>query len=652
MAIILPGGFNITNNEPVDARITVADQTARLAFSSANVYEGLVVYQQDTNELYVLIDTSLWNSNSGWQLVGSGGGSTFPYTGSAIISGSLNVIGSITGSDGIINQLTASYAVTASYVENVTSASYATTASYVENTISASYATTASYTENANSSSYAVTASYVENVTSASYATTASYVENAQTASYVENATSASYATTASYVENTTSASYAITASYVENVNSASYATTASYVENSQTASFVTASNVYGPYGSNSVITASYAVTASYVESASYSATASYAENANITYVSSSNFNLNSIQVQDFDTNVAVTFDSGSGLLTFIFGLPATQSISSFTDGGTFLVNRFNTETDNYTVTGTWANNGYTLTSAKILTGSTELTNTTSGTSLNTNLTTSGSQQYILHVSASSPLDSSEIIKTSTLNLILSKTAPGTPTQAPTATIQLGASSNQIEQGATGSISLTSSTGSANNWTILAFSGTSSFGATTLTQFSNIDGSQGVSTFLVTGSATGSNSIVFTTNALYNSNGLNSPEITNTQTDTDTFTKIRSIRGGASANTSFTAAELENLASWDTTLGGTIGTIYKGTTNPSGNSVTFTWTGDKYHYIVYNSSLGNLTNITTSGFGVLSQFNAVATVGNYKVYRTTTLQAGGAGTSITYTLTI
>ena len=610
MAIILPGGFNITNNEPVDARITVANQTARLAFSSANVYEGLVVYQQDTNELYVLIDTSLWNSNSGWQLVGSGGGSTFPYTGSAIISGSLNVIGSITGSNGVVNQLTSSYALTASYLDGTVTTSQ--TASFV--TGSNVYGTYGS-----------------NSIISSSYAVTASYVENAQTASYVENAQ---------------------TASYVENANSASYAVTASYVENSQTASFVTASNVYGPYGSNSVITASYAVTASYVESASYSATASYAENANITYVSSSNFNLNSIQVQDFDTNVAVTFDTSSGLLTFIFGLPATQSISSFTDGGTFLVNRFNTETDNYTVTGTWANNGYTLTSAKILTGSTELTNTTSGTSLNTNLTTSGSQQYTLHVSASSPLDSSEVVKTSTLNLILSKTAPGAPTQTPTATVQLGATGNAIEQGATGSISLTSSTGSANNWTILAFSGTSSFGVTTLTQFSNVNGSQGTSTFLVTGSATGSNSIVFTTNALYNSNGLNSPEITNTQTDTDTFTKIRSLRGGASANTSFTAAELEDLALWDTTLGGTIGTIYKGTTNPSGNSVTFTWTGDKYHYIVYNSSLGNLTNITTSGFGVLSQFNAVTTVGNYKVYRTTTLQAGGAGTSITYTLTI
>ena len=37
MAIILPGGFSITNNEPVDARMAVADATARLSFSLANV---------------------------------------------------------------------------------------------------------------------------------------------------------------------------------------------------------------------------------------------------------------------------------------------------------------------------------------------------------------------------------------------------------------------------------------------------------------------------------------------------------------------------------------------------------------------------------------------------------------------------------------
>jgi hypothetical protein len=71
MAIILPGGFNISNNDPVDARISVADQTARLSFSVANVYEGLVVFQRDTNQLYVLTDSVNPETNSSWSLISS-----------------------------------------------------------------------------------------------------------------------------------------------------------------------------------------------------------------------------------------------------------------------------------------------------------------------------------------------------------------------------------------------------------------------------------------------------------------------------------------------------------------------------------------------------------------------------------------------------
>lgn len=71
MAIILPGGFNITNNEPVDARFSVADASARLGLSAANVYEGLLVYQQDTNEIYGLIDASDPSVSGNWALVSS-----------------------------------------------------------------------------------------------------------------------------------------------------------------------------------------------------------------------------------------------------------------------------------------------------------------------------------------------------------------------------------------------------------------------------------------------------------------------------------------------------------------------------------------------------------------------------------------------------
>lgn len=66
MAIILPGGFNITNSDPVDARFALANQTARYALSSANIYKGLVVFQQDDSTMWVLTDTANVGNSNGW----------------------------------------------------------------------------------------------------------------------------------------------------------------------------------------------------------------------------------------------------------------------------------------------------------------------------------------------------------------------------------------------------------------------------------------------------------------------------------------------------------------------------------------------------------------------------------------------------------
>lgn len=134
---------------------------------------------------------------------------------------------------------------------------------------SASYAATASYapdylllTETGSisvlSSSYASTASLA---TTASYALTASYVVTAQTASYVLQAVSSSYSLSSSYSVSSSyaeSSSYSITASYAL---SSSYSISSSIAT---TASYITSSNVYGPHGSDSVISSSYALTASY----------------------------------------------------------------------------------------------------------------------------------------------------------------------------------------------------------------------------------------------------------------------------------------------------------------------------------------------------------------------------------------------------
>ena len=350
-----------------------------------------------------------------------------------------------------------------------------------------------------------------------------------------------------------------------------------------------------------------------------------------INYVTNSIEQLTGIEVADFDNNVAVTFIDGT--LKFIFGTPAVPSSIAASLSG-FLADRFNNVNDDYSVNASWNNGGYTLISASLYEGSTLLTQVGVGTSLSFNTTTSGSHTYTLEYTGSSPLDGT-IYKTSTTTTgTISKSNPASPTLTPSPSVQLGASSNQIEQGATGSIPFTSSSADpSNGWNL-------------------VDVTTNVPTpYDVIGSATGSSSIVITATANYDSPiGDNIPDLSTSTSTTRTYTKIRSLRYGASDVTSFTQSELENISEWDTSLGGSIGTIVKGTTNPSGQSVTISWSGDKYHYIVFDSARSNLSNITTSGFGVLGQFS-VTTVGQYKVYKTNTLNAGGAGSSITYTLT-
>ena len=303
-----------------------------------------------------------------------------------------------------------------------------------------------------------------------------------------------------------------------------------------------------------------------------------------------------------------------------------------------FNTDRFNQVLDTYDVIGTISVGGYTLISASLFEGSTLIANTGTGASLSSyNRSTLGNQVYKLEVTASSPLDGTINRQSTTVNGTLSKTDPAVPTISATATVQLDAVSSQIEQGATGSITFTSASGASIGWSFVFMT------------------SSVASPIYVTGSATGSTSITINASAFYSSSGVNgsdnSPALTKAKTSVNTtYTKIRSVRAGASTKTSFTLAELEDISSWDTRLGGTIGLISKGTTTASGASVTITWSGDKYHYIVYDSAKANLTNITTSGFGVFGTFTLLGTVGSYKVYRSG-LQSGGAGTTITYVLT-
>ena len=126
---------------------------------------------------------------------GSGGGSGagFPFSGSAVITGSLLVTNYISGSFTGSLLGTSSYALTASNANNTVSSSYSLTSSYTFTALSSSYTFTASNANNALSSSYTL---------SSSYALTSSYSFNSNSASYANesnNSNNSIYAITASY---------------------------------------------------------------------------------------------------------------------------------------------------------------------------------------------------------------------------------------------------------------------------------------------------------------------------------------------------------------------------------------------------------------------------------------------------------------------
>ena len=104
MAIILPSGFVITNNEPVDSRLSVADSASRFSLSVSNVYEGITVYERDTNIIYVLTDATAPSSASSWVALISNTSSSiatsasYSVTSSYALSGNGSFTGSFTGS--------------------------------------------------------------------------------------------------------------------------------------------------------------------------------------------------------------------------------------------------------------------------------------------------------------------------------------------------------------------------------------------------------------------------------------------------------------------------------------------------------------------------------------------------------------------------
>lgn len=97
MAVNIGVGFNPNTQEPLDSRSVVANNTERLAIPWFNLYEGLLVYQSDENRYYACTNPGSETSDSTWIALAFAEGSdaVFPFSGSAVISGSLTITGSV-----------------------------------------------------------------------------------------------------------------------------------------------------------------------------------------------------------------------------------------------------------------------------------------------------------------------------------------------------------------------------------------------------------------------------------------------------------------------------------------------------------------------------------------------------------------------------
>ena len=116
-------------------------------------------------------------------------------------------------------------------------------------------------------------------------------------------------------------------------------------------------------------------------------------------------------------------------------------------------------------------------------------------------------------------------------------------------------------------------------------------------------------------------------------------DVTTTINDTQSFSRIKSLRFGSSTAETFTVNDLQNLSSFN---------IQYGTDNPAGVDITITPNVNEYPYIIFDDQY-SITEIKgTLGLNEISAFTR-SDVGGYTIYRLTDA-IPYAGITLTYTL--
>tara|TARA_R110002153_G_scaffold265725_1_gene428541 strand:- start:2582 stop:4069 length:1488 start_codon:yes stop_codon:yes gene_type:complete len=388
---------------------------------------------------------------------------------------------------------------------------------------------------------------------------------------------------------------------------------------------FQTGSTFINYYNSESV---SSSITSSFALRAENAATASYILNPvvgeTVKFQTQSNSNSSSLLnlvIKDYSNDVSVNVKGGSLELTF--GSPSLPTISDI-NVESFDTNRFDLVNDSYILTPQFDLNGTTFIKGMLSSSTNGIVEFTENSSITISQETfptyaTGSHTFTINI-ITQLADNSQLTISTDKVLTLNKLNPSSPTITNiNYSITEDAyrdSQSEIEEGATGSIVWTLTSGlvnGSNGWV----------GATPQYNSHNTTLPVSILSTITTG----------TVEQYWNSSTNNSIQDFHTGSVSRTWDRVRSLRYASSLIESYTITQLQNLPNWP----GTIKYGHNTQEEVSSQIISFTPpSSGEYLYIVYDNILGSLTKIINqdSNQDEISVFNS-STLLNYRVYRTT-----------------
>ena len=404
---------------------------------------------------------------------------------------------------------------------------------------------------------------------------------------------------------------------------------------------------------------------------------------------------LTNLHIKDFETG-DVTVSIVDGVLTLQFGdVPEPSFTSNLRDNNTFDHTRFNKVADGYELFWNFNLNNSTFVSLKLFEGGdnpaegngTEVPITLNENSNSFQFTpgdgiedsngdsyTILARRFQLELQVTLLDGSPFTITSNVLNQFITEPTPGSPSFSNfnfnSLTPSDARESTRIEEGAEGTITTTVNEGSNNGWTNQGVNTQPTTATPNATSVSSKD-------LVVGDTGTGTTGNHYQ-HWIVDSTKTTDPREFHSSAFSKSYTRMKSFRFGVSKKEEFTLDDIHNLTTWPQALDDgdpSSGTIAFGVGNYFGNVNTSfkalakseiqNYRGPgvanndspgikvtpsfQYIYIIYDSVLGNLTQINGALGNEIGSFESPITTNGYKIYRTTDTQNAG-GTAIKFSL--